>query len=284
MTTPGPQNDPDALWRHWLGEVLTAAAQQFTVTLTGPPAYGWRDRSTGAAAATSSGEPRWLRAVTEDTRWAHGDFWTGNADANTITGIPKPVVLGITEWQEGPRRVRAELMTLIPGHPVSPAGTLTSTPRLPHAWFAALRRSLDILAATPTTRVCVDRDTLTRRIRTRLGIETDPATLTWTTAHGDLHWANLHAPRLAVLDWEGWGQAPAGLDAATLYCYSLTEPATARRVRTVFRDILTTPAGITAQQYVIARLLDRADTGDHPQLTAPLQTLARTLQNPAGAT
>ncbi|MYT25561.1 hypothetical protein GTW69_35740 [Streptomyces sp. SID7760] len=29
-----------------------------------------------------------------------------------------------------------------------------------------------------------------------------------TTGHADLHWANLTAPTLIVLDWEGWGRMP----------------------------------------------------------------------------
>jgi hypothetical protein len=37
------------------------------------------------------------------------------------------------------------------------------------------------------------------------------------------------------LDWEGWGSsAPEDFDAATLYAYSLLQPSTAVRVRTVF--------------------------------------------------
>ncbi|MGH3832986.1 MAG: phosphotransferase [Pseudonocardiaceae bacterium] len=41
----------------------------------------------------------------------------------------------------------------------------------------------------------------------------------WQTVHGDLHWGNLLQPRLGILDWETWGQGPAGTDIATLYCY-----------------------------------------------------------------
>jgi hypothetical protein len=31
----------------------------------------------------------------------------------------------------------------------------------------------------------------------------------WTTAKGNLHWANITAP-LRLLDWEGWVRAPWG--------------------------------------------------------------------------
>ncbi len=36
------------------------------------------------------------------------------------------------------------------------------------------------------------------------------------------------APGLALLDWESFGTAPAGYDAATLYCLALKAPATAK--------------------------------------------------------
>jgi hypothetical protein len=32
-----------------------------------------------------------------------------------------------------------------------------------------------------------------------------PAVPCWTTAHADVHWANLIAP-LRLLDWEGWAR------------------------------------------------------------------------------
>jgi hypothetical protein len=56
----------------------------------------------------------------------------------------------------------------------------------------------------------------------------------WTAAHADLHWANLIASPLRYFDWEAWGQAPQGVDCATLYAYTLLQPdvaAGARRTR-----------------------------------------------------
>lgn len=47
--------------------------------------------------------------------------------------------------------------------------------------------------------------------------------ITWTTAHGDLHYGNVtRGPH--VLNWQGWGRAPYGYDAATLYVYALLIP------------------------------------------------------------
>ncbi len=78
--------------------------------------------------------------------------------------------------------------------------------------------------------------------RRHLGIELDPSAVTWQTAHGDLHWANLFGPQLAIIDWEGWGRGPVGLDAATLYCCSLPAPGTAERVYRTFHKLGRPPA------------------------------------------
>ncbi|MFG2557103.1 hypothetical protein [Streptomyces sp. NPDC048581] len=52
-----------------------------------------------------------------------------------------------------------------------------------------------------------------------------PRTTDWTTAHGDLHTANITAGTPYPLDWEGFGMALVGYDAATLPAYSLLVPA-----------------------------------------------------------
>lgn len=262
-----PVEDGDVIWRNWMTDVLSATAERFDLVIAGPPAWGWRDRSVGVPAEQSDG-PRWLRVVTEAHQWAHGDWWTGNIDANVITDVAKPAVLDSAEWEEGPRRIRAEVMTLVPGCPCSTTDMLTAEPELPAKWWPDLRRSLRIVSAVQTSRECVDAAQLADRIR-RFGTEPDLSAVKWETVHGDLHWANLMRPKLAILDWEWWGRGPAGLDAATLYCYSLARPATTRRVLETFRDVLSGPQGTTAQLYACARLLERTERGDHPQL-APL--------------
>jgi hypothetical protein len=280
MTGTGvPAEEADAIWRGWMTGLLSASAEHFGLTVAGSLAWGWRDRSVGAATAGADG-PRWLRVVTEDIRWAHGDWWTGNSDANVINGITKPVVLSTSEWEEGPRRIRADVMTLVPGHPCSTTDILTAGLDLPAQWWLDLRRSLDAVTATRTSRECVNPGQLADRVR-RFGAATDLSTVGWETAHGDLHWANLFQPRFAIIDWEWWGRGPVGLDAATLYCYSLLMPGTAQRVHDTFHDVLNSPQGAMAQLYACARLLSRAERGDHPEL-APLlrrhgEQLARAL-------
>ena len=267
--TGASADDADAAWRGWMLGLLSAAAERFRLAVTGPAAWGWRDRSVGASTAGAGG-PRWLRVVTEDIGWAHGDWWTGNSDANVINGITKPVVLGTTEWEEGPRRIRAEVMTLVSGHPCSPTDILTAGLRLPSQWWLELRRSLETVAATQTSRECINAGQLADRVR-RFGVKVSLGTVRWETVHGDLHWANLFQPQFGIIDWEWWGRGPAGLDAATLYCYSLLTPAIAQRVHDTFRSALSSAQGAIAQLYVCARLLSRAERGDHPQLSPLLR-------------
>lgn len=50
-----------------------------------------------------------------------------------------------------------------------------------------------------------------------------------------------HHPRAHVLDWEGWGSAPCGYDAATLYMCALFTPETAARIRTGWPPSSTDP-------------------------------------------
>jgi hypothetical protein len=267
----------NAWFRQWMRGNLARAADQFGLSVTGEPTFGWRLRSISAPATGADGR-RWLRVVSEQPQWARGDSWTGNADANTIAGLPKPTVLDVIEWDEGSwRRQRAEVMTVVPGEPCSADDVLQTTVELPAGWWAELRASVDRLRHTPTDRINTDQERIDRRVRMVFGPRVQVRVDQWETVHGDLHWHNLHSPELGLVDWELWGRGPAGADAATLLCYSLLVPQSAERVQATFADVLDTPAGRTAQVVAAARLLARAADGDHPELVGPLQRHVRTL-------
>jgi hypothetical protein len=63
--------------------------------------------------------------------------------------------------------------------------------------------------------------------------------------------ASVTAP-LRILDWEGWGRAPEGFDAASV----------AARVRTAF-PVLGSPAGLAAEATVCPQLLQTVSRGDN---------------------
>lgn len=265
-------------FRAWMRANLDRAAADFSLTLTEVPVFGWRLRSISAAAQGRYG-PCWLRVVTESPQWLPADFWTGNIDANAITGVNKPRVLDTTEWDEQDwwRRVRAEVMTRMSSRPCSPTDVLHGPITLPDVWWTELRRTLEVLKATPTHRVAADQDKVTGRIQAVFGDRIDPHVHQWETVHGDLHWSNLLQPEFGVLDWEFWGRGPAGLDPATLYCYSLMVPPVSQTVHAMFSDILDSHHGRIAQLYAVARLIKRAESGDHPELEQPLRDHAAQL-------
>jgi hypothetical protein len=268
-------------WEDWPTDLVKAGADALGVHPVGEPAIGWRGRSVGCRVASDTGE-RWLRVVCEPGEWASGPAWTGNVDANDIVGVVRPRTLDVAEWNVDARRARAELMVLAPGAVASSEIVIRDQVKLEGDWWASLRASLDALAAFPTDRVCLDADLLRMRVLAAFGVEVDLATVTWSTAHGDLHWANLTAPQFALLDWESWGRAPAGYDAATLYCASLLQPDLAERVATTFADLLDSPSGRIARLAAAAKLLRLVEYGDHPDLAPVLHRQMRALVSRAG--
>lgn len=267
MSTSGEER-----FRDWMRGNLAWSADYFGVTVTGEPKWGWATRSVSVPADSADG-PRWLRVGSEQQRHLPHPCWDGLPTANAVLGVPKPEVLGSVEWeaddQRPPRRVRADLMTLLHGQPCSTGEVLREPPDLPQSWWAQLRRSLEVVRSVPTDRFA-NRPTMSPHIRDQYGLAEQVRITEWETAHGDLHWNNLLGPRLKILDWEMWGRNAAGTDPATLYCYSLLVPAVAHRVWETFADILDTPPGRTAQLRAAARVLHRAER-EYPDLAAPLQ-------------
>jgi hypothetical protein len=73
----------NARFTAWMRGNLGHAADHFGLRLIGEPVFGWRLRSIGASATGPDGR-LWLRVVSEYPRWACGDGWVGNAEANTL--------------------------------------------------------------------------------------------------------------------------------------------------------------------------------------------------------
>lgn len=277
--------EPDNGQRRFLRGVLRDAAARFDVRVDAGVdgsgmVFSWRDRSLGCRVLEGTGSSAtvlWLRVTYERFEWTSGEHWTGNVDANALTGVPKPLVLRWQEWDEDNGRNRAELMTYIDEPSCSAtaeAGPGLGIPGTP--WWASLRTSLARLADHPTDRVARSRDYTEHALRIFFG-DRAPMPIRWATCHGDLHWANVTTTTPVLLDWEHWGQAPAGFDAAHLYCHSLAVPELAVTVHRELADVLETPDGRASQLLAIAGMLRRADNGDYPDLVLPLHRLAERL-------
>ncbi|MFG2143661.1 hypothetical protein ACGFRG_05600 [Streptomyces sp. NPDC048696] len=197
----------------------------------------------------------------------------GTASAEALHGVTKPAWYGSMAWRDTDEPVmwRADETALLPGQPVGSA-IVSEDPGLLDAWWAALNASLGALAAQHTYRVATpDTEAITQELVTRTignvfaGVDT--LVHQWTPAHADLNWANVTAPEFCLFDWEDWGLAPRGLDAATLWAASLAVPALADRVRQERRCDLESRDGKLMLLFASAKILGPHAHPEDPRLT-----------------
>jgi hypothetical protein len=257
------------------GSACTALDVRPDLASSSPEVWGWRGRTYSRAVTASDGRA-WLRLAGSLTEWVNATFWNGSLEAEKSLppSVPRPRLRDTHDWTDGPWSYRAELYDHEPVHPVSPTPTLAAAPDLPSAWWAHLATTLTEVAAVPTRRLSVHQPFLDHAMPRYLGIPVATETPSWSTAHGDLHFANLCAPTLRILDWEGWGLAPTGYDAAVLHTHSVLIPPVAARVRREFAHLLATPAGRHAELVVITQLLH---TSGDPRLLPALRARAASL-------
>ncbi|MFD9522524.1 hypothetical protein [Streptomyces sp. NPDC059979] len=184
---------------------------------------------------SAAGGPHWLRVVCAEVGEVGtegGKLWNGFYASRTLpASVPRPTLLHVRDWSAEAYAYRVELYAFAPDPIVSPRPVLDEGPGLPERWWQEMTAALGTLADVPppTDREAVREEYLRRVIPEYTGHQVDD--VTWPTAHGDLHWAHFtRGPH--ILDWAGWGSAPYGYDAATLYVYALLTPEAATRVRT----------------------------------------------------
>jgi hypothetical protein len=148
-------------------------------------------------------------------------------------------------------------------------------------WWETFDASLTALTTAPTTRVATpDTEPITQLRLTAVIEDAFPGRIDthideWTTAHADLNWANLTWPECYMLDWEDWGRAPRGLDAASLWINSLAVPSLAERVWAHRRPDLESRSGRLAALFYCAQAMAHADESD--ALSSPARREAERL-------
>ncbi|WP_250284473.1 MULTISPECIES: hypothetical protein [unclassified Frankia] len=234
------------------------------------PAFGWGGKSIGCG--TDRGT--WVKILFRPAGQINERMWTGEECASVLTGVSKPQLLGSVRWLDATRNLvwRADETTRVESPAISSTPEIHEEPQnLSGEWWNTLRGSLIALAGTKTTRVAVRQDLINRRIREYAGTAVDPTVDEWLPAHADIHWANLTAPNMVLLDWEGWGLGPRGLDGATLWAFSLLVPAVAARAFDLFADDLSCRSGTLARLFMCAELIRMTrNFDDHPDLAEPL--------------
>lgn len=245
--------------RRQLVFILKRAALHLRVEVVGDLRFGWRDRTVGVRVTNEYGDAMWLRVVGEPADHPSEIFWDGNQTATTLLGpIRRPEVRQVVDYAEPDYRFRAELATLVAEPACSRTPVATTMPTVDDGWWSLLRTWLANLEQVNTDRLAVTPEQLARRLHSwDTDLPVDVAR--WLPAHADLHWANLTAPGCWLLDWEGWGLAPAGFDAASLYMHSMGVPKLAEQVQSVFAEALGTRDGVLAQLYVASRMKSRGD-------------------------
>jgi len=250
------------------------AAAALGSTVHGPQVWGWHGRTLGHRAEHPVHGACWLRLASVPAEKAGGKLWEGTERAATAfpSAVRKPALHGLCDWTgDGGYAYRAELTAYIDEPVLSPDPVLRHELDLTDAWFETIRTSLSAIAHTTTDRTAVRQEWISRAVPEYTG-HPAPHISEWTCAHGDFHAANL-TEGATVLDWEGWGLAPRGWDAAVLFAYAQLAPSTALRIRREFATILDHAAGRAALLVVCAELLQSASRGDHPDLTPKLRAL-----------
>jgi hypothetical protein len=231
-------------------------------------------RSAGAATDRST----WVRIELRGLERLDGQGWGAEASA-MLRDVPVPAWHTGVSWLDADRGAmwHADETALITEAPIGRASQAVS---LPGPWWDSLHAALGALARHQTPRKATpDSEPITQdRINSAIGQVfpgIDTAVTEWACAHADLGWANLTGPQLWLLDWEDWGMAPRGTDAARLWFASLTDPALTQQVTTCLGDDLASRSGQVMALFECAGWLAHAD--DSGPLTAAARSQAMRL-------
>ncbi|WP_201437268.1 hypothetical protein [Saccharothrix sp. 6-C] len=203
----------------------------------------------------------WVRIEVRALARVDGQGW-GLETAAVLDGVAMPAWLQGVSWIDHDLGVmwRADETERVMDTPIRAGGTLKQNPDLPESWWATFRSSMQALAAHTMTRTAtphlhpLTQERVSATIH-KLFPAVDTSLTEWRAAHADLAWANLTAPNCYFLDWEDWGMAPRGWDAANLWASSFSVPELAERVFEELRDELDSRTGKLAQLYHCAEIL-----------------------------
>jgi hypothetical protein len=203
----------------------------------------------------------WVRIEIRDLSRSDGQGWGVEATA-MLHGVSLPAWHQGISWIDHDLGVmwRADETELVADPSIKSGGILTVELELSDQWWATFNSSMDALAKQTTARIATPglRPITQARVTETIHQFFDGVDTTvdeWTAAHADLAWPNLTAPNCYLLDWEDWGMAPRGFDAALLWSESLAVPALAARVYEERRTDLDSRSGTLCRLYCCAKLI-----------------------------
>jgi hypothetical protein len=259
---------------------IATACQALDVIQVGDVRSSILRKSIGLRVRGRDDAESWVKISGADTQ---PDEWArqGELTANSISGVHKPSILREIEWNADGKSWYALQLTLAPSPAVCETPWIAGPSRMiDDRWLGELKHAIDRVSELPLTRWLVHPGRVARVIGERFGGKAPQAIDEWRTAHGDMNWSNLTAPNLMLLDWERWGAAPRGFDAATLLAFSFRDPALFRRIEAMFAHDLDTPTGVVARLYQYARRLIKIEAGirdprDHRTIETEAKRLLR---------
>ncbi|MFF3937675.1 hypothetical protein [Streptomyces phaeofaciens] len=258
-------------------EVLHRVERSFQVRLDLDTAVRKR-RSVGARTDRDT----WVRIERRSLDKIGDQGWNGTESAARLDGVEQPAWQGCVVWRDSDESAmwRADETEILPGTPIGTA-VLSEDPKLTDTWWQALNASLDTLAAQHTRRIAtpdtvtITQALVTESIRTAFPGDFDTTVERWVPAHADLNWANMTAPTFCLFDWEDWGNAPRGLDAAALWGSSLAVPALADRVRHERRRDFASRDGKLMTLFTCSKILGPGEHPEDPRLEPARRTAER---------
>ncbi|WP_330332258.1 hypothetical protein OHS33_22820 [Streptomyces sp. NBC_00536] len=210
--------------------------------------------------------------------------WNGTEAAAVLQGVAMPEWYQGVAWREPGEPVmwRADELELLASPSVGKGALVLEDPGLPVEWWETLNASLDALASQQTPRIATpDTVTITQeQVTQTLGAVfpgvADTQIERWAPAHADLTWANVMGPEFSLIDWEDWGMAPRGLDAATLWGNALAVPGLADRVHQERRADLESRDGKLMSLFFLSKIVGPYAYEEDP-LLAPARKEAERL-------
>jgi hypothetical protein len=256
-------------------EDLHEGCRRLGVTPLGGPLVSYTSKAIGTVTLAPDGTRSWVKVSALRGTPSH---WERECELSpVVVGVARPRVIAHQAWITGDRQWLA-LQTTLSKSPVVEqshwAGARAS--RVGDAWIVQLQTALCAVADLRTRRWLVTPDRVGETICRQFGPDVLQMADRWTVAHGDLSWSNVTAPHLELLDWESWGLAPHGFDAAKLVAFSCASPALMTRLERAFADVLAPPSGTVARLFVLANILDQMDNGWlNPYYRDSIEAMAR---------
>lgn len=261
----------------FLERALEKSANRLGGKRRGELKYGWHNKSVGSQIEFQDGHVSWLRVHFLSTEEELSESLEHIESSNLVEGVHKPVIEKCFIDSIDVHQYGAIVQDYIEEEIFSSTPCLNEMIEMTPQWLASLEQQLISLSRHKTDYVSCRQDLITRRIFERFG-DVPSVINDWATVHGDLNWSNVTQQTPVLLDWEGWGQGPRGLDIHFLYAYALLQPDVADLIRAHFKSEFDSPHGKICLLFVCGELMRMVEVyDDHHQLYDPLDKISRTV-------